>query len=742
MLPDGGWRRALGWILAALLLVAPVGAMAAAETRVALVVGNASYAHVAPLKNPANDAGTMAKALEALGFDVVPVINGDRLSMVRALGEFARRLRPDGVALFYYAGHGIQVKGANYLIPVDADVKTDYDAAFLSINVADVLRLMDEAGSRLNLVILDACRDNPYQQLRTSSAGLAPVDAPRASMIAYATAPGRTAADGDASNGLYTGALLKAMSVPGLKVEDVFKQVGGEVERASANRQTPWVHSSFRGEFHFIAPVAEATGGGGTPASAALELAAWNSVASTTNPAVVEAFIREFPNGRFTRMAKARWDELSSKKAAPPSVVAPGGGPLQELDATYVVLRTAKVRQEAAATAREIGTIGPDTVVWVTGRMRDKDWLRVAYNNGVGYVSSPLLQEVDAGEVAAWGKLKEARTPSEVEAFLRTFPSGFYSERANALLASLKPGAVPTAKPGAAATPVVGLQWVPGTVFRDCAECPEMVMLAGGTARIGVEDAEDEREGVPAGFRGRARPQHPVHIRPLALGRYEVTVAEFTQFAAATGRASEGGCSVFDGAKWVKDPLRNWRDPGFAQTDRDPVVCVSWDDARAYIAWLSRKAGKTYRLPSEAEWEFAARGGTMTSRFWGDEANRACEFANVADRTAREKFDGWTVHECQDGHVRSAAVGRFQPNPYGLHDMLGNVWEWTQDCWNANYTGAPPDNRPWEEYDCNRRVLRGGSWGDNPWSVRVGFRGRNNANYRSDTAGFRVARGE
>jgi len=733
----GRWRRAIGTILAAMLLLSTHAAVAAVETRVALVVGNAVYAHAAPLRNPVNDGTAMAKALESLGFDVVLLTNGDRPAFVRGLSEFAKKLRPDGVALFYYAGHGIQVKGSNYLIPVDADIKTEYDAAFLSINVSDVLRMMDEASSRLNLVILDACRDNPYQrQLRSPSAGLAPVEAPRGTMVGYATAPGKTAADGDSDNGLYTGELLKAMATPGLKVEDVFKRAGAAVEAASGNRQTPWVHSSFRGDFYFIPPASTgpAPGAATGVTSGAMELAAWTTVAATTNPALVEAFLRDFPNGHFSRLARARWDDLNSRKTAQPAA---GGGTLQELDATYVVLRTAKVRQDPSAAAKEIGVLAPDTVVWVTGRMRDRDWLRVAYNNGVGYVSTPLLREVDAGEVAAWGKVREARSPSEVEAFLRVYPNGFYNERAGALLAVLKPQHRPSA-----ATPVVGLSLAPGTVFRDCAECPELVMLPGGNATMGVEEAEDARENVPSGFRGRARPQHAVSIRGFALGKYEVTKAEFSIFVSETGYAVEGACSVFDGAKWVKDPLRTWRDPGFAQSDRDPAVCVSWEDAQAYVAWLSRKSGRTYRLPSEAEWEFAARAGSTTARYWGDEAERACDFANVADRSAKTKFDAWSVHDCRDGQVRSAPVGSYQPNAFGLHDMLGNAWEWTQDCWNANYSGAPSDGRAWEEYDCSRRVLRGGSWGDNPWSVRVGFRGRNNANYRSDTAGFRIARSE
>ena len=742
-MPHGGWRRAIWLLLAFGLLFSPAAANAVGtpEHRVALVIGNAKYGHAPVLKNPANDATAMSKALETLGFDVVTVINGDRLGMVRALSEFAKRARPDGVTLFYYAGHGVQVRGQNYLVPVDADIRSESEVSFLSINVADVLRLMDEVSSRLNLVILDACRDNPYQRsLRSQNVGLAPVEAPRGTLVAYATAPGRTAADGDSGNGLYTSELLKAMAIPGLKVEEVFKRAGAGVEFASGNKQTPWVHSSFRGDFYFLPPVVMAAGQPGAAAAlsgAAQELAAWNTVAATSNPAVVEAFLREFPNGRFAGLARARWDELS-RKPVQQAALGSAAGALQELDATYVVLRTAKIRQEPAAASREIGTLAPDSIVWVTGRARSNDWLRVAHNNGFGYVSASLLREIDAGEATAWGRLRAAASPGELEAFLQRFPHGFYAERAGTMLASLRPPM--PASDGSALTPVVGVYAQPGAVFSDCEGCPEMVMLPGGNAMVGIEDAEEDREGVPAGFRGRARPQHAVTVKPFALGKFEVTRAEYSEFVAATGYAVEGVCSVFDGAKWVKDPTRNWRDPGFDQSDRDPVVCVSWNDARSYVAWLGRKTGKRYRLPAEAEWEYAARAGVGSARYWGEEASRACGFANVADLTARDKFAGWTVHDCKDAQVRTAAVGSFQPNAFGLHDMLGNAWEWTQDCWNANYAGAPSDGRAWEDSDCNRRVLRGGSWGDNPWSVRLGFRGRNEATYRSDTAGFRVAR--
>src|SRR5262249_23011987 len=159
----------------------------------------------------------------------------------------------------------------------------------------------------------------------------------------------------------------------------------------------------------------------------------------TSNPAVVEAYLREFPNGRFARMAKARWEELNSRKTAQQSQLAAVGGTLQELEERFVVLSTAKVRTEASASSRGLRPLTPYTMVCVTGRVRERDWLRILYNNGVGYVSAAQLHEVDSGEAAAWGKLKNTVSAAEIEAFLKVFPHGFYTERAGALLTNLRP---------------------------------------------------------------------------------------------------------------------------------------------------------------------------------------------------------------------------------------------------------------------------------------------------------------
>src|SRR6266568_7302341 len=195
------------------------------ESRVALVIGNGAYAN-SPLRNPVNDARAMARTLKGLGFDVIARENVAEKEMRRAIFEFGDKLKGGGVGVFFFAGHGIQLAGRNYLVPIGAEIASERDVELEAVDVARVLARMDDANNRLNIVILDACRDNPFgRSFRGTSRGLAAIDAPTGTLIAYATAPGKLARDGTGANSLYTTALLRAIEVPGLRIEDVFKRV-------------------------------------------------------------------------------------------------------------------------------------------------------------------------------------------------------------------------------------------------------------------------------------------------------------------------------------------------------------------------------------------------------------------------------------------------------------------------------------------------------------------------------------
>ena len=269
-----------------------------------------------------------------------------------------------------------------------------------------------------------------------------------------------------------------------------------------------------------------------------------------------------------------------------------------------------------------------------------------------------------------------------------------------------------------------------------------MVLIAPGRFWMGSADAEAGRDNDEG-------PRHEVTIvRPFALARCETTVGEFRRFIDETGYVTDAergdGCWATDASgKAEQRKTANWRDPGFPQTDLHPVVCVSWNDARVYARWLSLRTGQTYRLPTEAEWEYAARAGSTQSRFWGDDPNAACDYANGADRSAAAKFANWTVAGCDDKIVFTAASGSYRRNAWGLSDMLGNVWEWTEDCWHESYGGAPNDGSVWREAnsgDCARRVLRGGSWSNGPRDLRSADRSGLYAGGASVGVGIRLAR--
>lgn len=290
-------------------------AAASGEKRVALVIGNSVYKD-APLKNPVNDARDMAAALRKLGFEVIEKTNVSQKEMNRAIVQFGEKLRADTVALFFYAGHGIQVKGKNYLIPVDAQIQSE---ASIRAETVDVDGVLDQLTvSSLNIVILDACRNNPFERrFRSIGGGLAQMDAPKGSLIAYATAPGKTAADGDSRNGLYTQELLKHIQTPDLPLEAVFKRVRVGVMTASGEVQTPWETSSLTGEF-FFRSVASANPAATQQLAAPVdpdtaEVSFWRSVERSTDISDFEAYLRNYPNGRYATLAKAVLDKLRSE---------------------------------------------------------------------------------------------------------------------------------------------------------------------------------------------------------------------------------------------------------------------------------------------------------------------------------------------------------------------------------------------------------------------------------------------
>ena len=257
----------------------------------------------------------------------------------------------------------------------------------------------------------------------------------------------------------------------------------------------------------------------------------------------------------------------------------------------------------------------------------------------------------------------------------------------------------------------------------------EMVRIESGCFEMGSEPAEAGRH--------ENESRRPACVETFSLSRYETTRGQYAAFAASTGREPPDGCQVYGDGAWERRTGRSWRDPGYAQGDDHPVVCVSRDDALAFARWLSERTGRSYRLPTEAEWEYAARAGTAGARLWGDEPRGACLWANVGDRALRRHYRewAWTTHPCDDEFAHTAPVGSFRANRHGLHDMMGNVWEWTCSAYDAAYRGA--------EHRCasNPRagVVRGGSWSNSPRWVRSAARFESGVDARFDLVGFRLA---
>jgi formylglycine-generating enzyme required for sulfatase activity len=665
----------------------------AADARVALVIGNGAYED-APLRNPVNDARAMAEALRGAGFEVIYGQDLNQRQMQRAISEFGRKIKPGGVALFFFAGHGMQVRGQNFIIPIGAELKSEPDVRLEAINVEVVMDQVTAARSRVNFMVLDACRNNPFERrFRGSPAGLASIDAPEGTLIAYATAPGKVASDGAGANGLYTSELLKAIRSPGLRVEDVFKQTRSRVSRQTNGEQVPWEASSLTGDFYFSPPADKPAESSTTAPSAPAapqvmvqlgstpnrnvpsetsiyELSFWESIKGSDNPADYQAYLEAFPNGRFAPLARLRAERSpGAETVARNQMQLVDGIEIESIEAEYVAASAASIREKPNAESKRLGGLKAGDPILVAGKVKGTNWLRVLPENGMpGFV---------------WGELL-TRTVAPATPPPSAAPSG--------QIGSLRPPA--PVKPAVGVFPPAPPK--PGDVFRDCSLCPELVALAPGAFEMGSDE-----------FYAFEKPRHRVTLaKPFAIGRREVTFAEWD------------ACVEAKGCNYRPD------DRGLGRGDR-PVTDVSWADTKVYLAWLSRTTGQSYRLPTEAEWEYAARAGTQSAYWWGNDIGR----------------DRANCRGCGDtAGGRTMPVGRFPANPFGLFDVAGNAAEWVEDCWSESYQGASTDGSARARAQCTERVLRGGAFGNDPRYLRSAARFKYDSNVRYVAHGFRVVR--
>jgi carboxyl-terminal processing protease len=448
---DPSWK-ALGALCAALLCILAIAVRpVAAEPRVALVIGNSAYKGALPaLPNPANDAKLMAQALKNVGFDVVEAEDASQADMKRAIAEFSDKLSAagaQGTGLFFYAGHGVQVAGENYLIPVDAVINKEADVDLAAVSATTVMKQMDFAGSAVNIIILDACRNNPLSNgSRGMSRGLAEITStPRGSFIAYSTAPGSTATDGDGKNSPYTKALSETIQEPGLSISDVFQEVRTKVLAATGNEQTPWDSSSLTGRFYFspgtdtqvasltppqqqqpAQPAAPSTGSVVGDEKLAYEKEFWDSVKDSGDPDSIQLYLNKYPDGYFVDAANAKLAELKGTQTAsvtpaqqptnnqaasgqidhndtqqPQAAAAPEVAMIA-LNQTVYAKRDGRMRAAPDGKASLITSFPPNTELTATGRTSDGKWWRIALGDGqVGYMHQSVVSEQQFQTAAA-----------------------------------------------------------------------------------------------------------------------------------------------------------------------------------------------------------------------------------------------------------------------------------------------------------------------------------------------------
>lgn len=412
------------------LVSVPFVGFSATPQKVALVIGNSNYMD-APLKNPVNDATDMAKALKKLGFSVTLKTDADQRTMKQSIRAFGKQLAKGGVGLFYFAGHGIQYSGRNYLIPVHAEVQSEADVEYEAVDAGRVLAQMERAGNNLNIIILDACRNNPFaRSFRSADKGLAKMDAPTGSILAYSTAPGSVAADGTGRNGLYTSKLLKHMATPNVKIENVFKKVRIDVVKDSGKKQTPWESSSLMGDFYFhsdktiSSQPARAIGveKRQSPQNLNAEEKLWEIVETSSAIEDFQMFLDEYPNSRFSTHARLKIQQLKRKQNAQDMTAS--------IATAVVKPRPAKPIPESAASSAEVVAIEGNYIKYATGIVYDQktnlEWYVGPDEDTSWYQARKWTKDLDVkGRGWRMPKIKELKTLYNKETGHRNMTSFF-----------------------------------------------------------------------------------------------------------------------------------------------------------------------------------------------------------------------------------------------------------------------------------------------------------------------------
>ena len=722
---------------------------------VAVIIGNKAYERVPEVSYAHRDAAAFKRyVIDVLGYDeenVIELLDATQADLWTAFGSERSHegstlwsyLHPRGSdVVVFYSGHG--VPGLNdrrgYLLPRDADPNTAEINGYPIDVLYDNLRKLEEA--RTVTVYLDACfsGDSPKGMLVGSaspvswSAELPEEAVGKLTVLTAASGQQLASWDEETGHGLFTNHLLDALY--GKADEDGDGRItAGEVGEYLLGTMTIAARRTYK----------------------RLQVATLNGVRDAVLSSAVQ--------GAFPERTELRTEQDGSVFI--PSPQAKDSRRTVEQDKYLLGMQRAheakdhdavlEFWEKLTALGGEVPLVGEyyrGVAHAGSGRGEEASealqrYLERAGKEGEHYEAALTLlldvEEAMASDDAAFAAARRTDTAGAYATYLQEYPDGRYVDEARQRRAAIEADDTAYRHAKSTGTAAAYREYVasypsgrhvdearrrqreaeqeerldPGERFQDCADCPELIVVPAGLYMMGS----------PASERGRSGDEGPVHQvtikQPFAVGVHEVTRGEYGRFVARTGHASENKCRTYESGLW-RNRSRSWRTPGYEQTDRHPVVCVSWGDAQAYVRWLTRETGEEYRLLSESEWEYVARAKANTAWYWGKDEAGQCVNANGAS--------------CKDGYSWTAPVGVFAQNDFGLYDAAGNVAEWTNDCWNESHAGASSDGNAREKGDCSRRVVRGGSWHDGAQNLRSANRSAYEVGMSLSFLGFRVAR--
>lgn len=715
--------------------------------RFGLFVGIDSYRDIAPLRCAVNDATELAGLFRhRLRFDHCKHLRDPGASEVlRELAAIGNLAKPGDLLVFFFAGHGKQHQDNQFLMFPDVDgeaVESGELAGNPDTLALSLIKRRTQWPGVGRALILDMCRSPLRGQQRDAEPARFEGEAGLRDIVLRRASPGP--ADGSGApapfailnsccdqqqarelpqygvqgHGLFSAALIEELSQGRRNIDTgLVNAIGQRMDALCAQHQLQPGQRPFR---------------------------AGDDLPLDDEPQAKEAASAASPKAPEPPPAPA-----PAPTAAPAPT--PPADPLPALQADFA-------RQlQAGALTRPAGDCCRDTLDRLTAvgappslRRALAEELQAALDVQLAQVTSARAQERDPKPAEATPPRAAPRqptpAPSEAPAVPTTARSRWGLKLAGAALIAIAALAVVLPrgkKEEPAPAPALAAMGSVASTSPVCVECPQMVAIPAGQFVMGSPDSEAGRDNDEG-------PTRTVAVSAFELAKTEVTVGEYAAFIKANpGYDAGNSCwSIDNNSKWQEQQGRNWANPPFGdfkQTNQHPVVCVNWNDAQAYVKWLNARPGSpgNYRLASEAEWEYAARAGSKTAKHWGESSQDQCRYANGGDKALKTAKADWpySIQDCDDKHPYTAPVGSYEANAWGLKDMLGNAWEWTQDCWHDSYKGAPGNAQAWEAGgDCGNRVLRGGAWVNSPRGLRAAVRNRDGAGVRDDGSGFRLAR--